>query len=50
VLQAAAAGQEVVGDGEDVIALGIGQVPLEQVDVLVTESSPAKGTILLSAS
>ena len=34
MLDAAAAGQEVVGDVEDVVALVIGQVPLEQVEVL----------------
>ena len=35
VLDAAAAGQEVVGDVEDVVALEVGQVPLEQMEVLV---------------
>ncbi|HMB04302.1 MAG TPA: hypothetical protein VKP69_11265 [Isosphaeraceae bacterium] len=35
VLQATDAGQEVVGDIQDVIALVIGQVPLQQVEVLV---------------
>ena len=35
VLQAAAAGQEVVGDVQDVVALVIRQVPLQQVEVPV---------------
>ena len=35
VLQAAAAGQEVVGDVQDVVALVIRQVPLEQVEAFV---------------
>ena len=35
VLDAAAAGQEVVGEIQDVVALVIGQVPLEQVEPLV---------------
>ena len=35
VLEAAAAGQEVVGDVQDVVALVIRQVPLEQVEALV---------------
>jgi hypothetical protein len=35
VLQAAAAGQEVVGDVQDVVALVVGQVPLQQVEVVV---------------
>ena len=35
VLQAAAPGQEVVGDVQDVVALEVGQVPLEQVEVVI---------------
>ena len=35
MLQAAAAGQEVVGDIEDVIALVIRQMPLQEVEVPV---------------
>ena len=35
VLQAGAAGQEVVGDVQDVVALVVGQVALQQVEVLV---------------
>src|SRR4051794_22621207 len=35
MLQATAAGQEVVGDIQDVVALVIRQVPLEQVEALV---------------
>jgi hypothetical protein len=35
MLQPAAAGQQVVGDIQDVVALVIGQVPLEQVEAPV---------------
>jgi hypothetical protein len=35
VLDAAAAGEEVVGDVQDVVALEVRQVPLEQVEVLI---------------
>jgi hypothetical protein len=35
VLDAAAAREQVVGDVEDVITLEVGQVPLEQVEVLI---------------
>src|SRR6185312_10241297 len=35
VLEAAAARQEVVGDVQDVVALEVRQVPLEQVEVLI---------------
>src|SRR5512142_400267 len=35
VLQAAATGQEVVGDVQDVVTLVIRQVPLQQVETLV---------------
>jgi hypothetical protein len=35
VFEAATPGQEVVGDVQDVVALVIGQVPLEQVEALV---------------
>ena len=41
VLQATAAGQEVVGDVQDVVALEVRQVPLEQVEAPVDNTMKA---------
>ena len=42
VLEAAAAGEEVVGDVQDVVDLVVGQVPLEQVEVAGRCRRPAR--------
>ena len=44
VLQPAAAGQEVVGDVQDVVALVIRQVPLQEVEALVDVVGPARAS------